>query len=220
MKFRAWLESKLRWSYILQYLIEVYYEFAICSVLNLMNYRLGFNPEGISSFFAAFTLFMTISIPLFWTQKLLNMRNTLKKRNTKREWGVLYEGLKINLNSTFLFQIVQLLRKLLWAMTYVFLKDYLVIQFMILSISSILMCAYMLSFRPFHSKKIMAQQLINELCIWLIQIVLISFSGINFSPQIKYDMGWMLIGLIVAVYSLNLLLLMFETVISLLYHFR
>ena len=63
--------------------------------------------------------------------------------------------------------------------------------------SSVAMLIYLMVVRPFNIAALNLVECFNEICILIEGYGLISLSGMNDDPNIKWDAGWALIALII-----------------------
>jgi hypothetical protein len=111
-----------------------------------------------------------------------------------------FEALVASIKSTFraasLYIVLFLLRRLVFALSLVFLTDWPLLQVNLLFLQSLSLLLYLLACRPFDDPVISAQELFNELCILGVTYPSLLFSGYLDDPLIEYQAGWYIVGVI------------------------
>jgi hypothetical protein len=98
-----------------------------------------------------------------------------------------------------------MLRRLLFAITSIYLTKYPLFQVYVIIFSSLANCCYILRYMPFDTPSLNYQEFFNEFCIYLTTYPCLLFTEISWDysgdtfkiNQLKYDQGWIIVCIVI-----------------------
>ena len=128
-------------------------------------------------------------------------------------FGSIYESLMRNSLFSLNFQTWFLLRRLLFAFTTIYLASCPFLQVTLLMLQSFLSLCYLIVYQPFDKWILNKVELFNEGTLYMVCYTMLMF--LLGSEGDNYDLGWLLIGLIVVNIGINVFIMVFVTSIKL-----
>jgi len=128
-------------------------------------------------------------------------------------FGSIYESLMRNSLFSLNFQTWFLLRRLLFALTTIYLASCPFLQVTLLMLQSFLSLCYLIVYQPFDKWILNKVELFNEGTLYMVCYPVLMF--LLGSEGDNYDLGWLLIGLIVVNIGINVFIMVFVTSIRL-----
>lgn len=142
-------------------------------------------------------------------------RNINELNSKKRHYGSLYADLRTHKLSTALYMVLFMLRRLLFAVSAVFLTRWPLVQVNLLFLQSLTVVLYLLHFRPFEDPIMNKLEIFNELCILLVTYPSLLFTGFVSEPLSQYYAGWLMIVFIILNILVNMLAVLYQGLCSL-----
>jgi hypothetical protein len=182
-------------------IFEGYLELMICCLIafNTQQQQIedGLNSSGIFAFFTCY--FVGISMvyfPISTAITFIRNRHRLEDDEFKEEYGFLFEDLKPNIASA-LYRHVFILRRLVYALTLVMLKDQPSVQLIIHGSISLLYTSYLLTVRPFNSRDENNKEIFNEVVLIILSDCYNAFLFADdlISFESKNCWGWVYISI-------------------------
>ena len=178
-------------------------EITLCCLINIYDFEKETSGDRASIFFAV-SFFVIQIVTLSFAIAIINLKRTkLTNPDFKARFGSLYEGLRLDSFWSFNFTMLNILRKLILAFSYVVLKDFLVLQLLVGINSSFFMLIYLIKVKPFIHQKTLKMELLNETCILLIQYYLLFLSDSRIQDTDRSFIGYLLIATGVANFLAN-----------------
>ena len=131
--------------------------------------------------------------------------------NTQKAYGAIYAYVKASKLSACMYQTLQLVRRIFYALSIVFLSANPGVQLMIQMYTSLLMMIYLQVVQPYQERIDNIFDLINEIFIFSVFLLLtVNAQGV-YSPDLRYSLGYLILSIIFLVILLNFGLFFFET---------
>ncbi|CAK71424.1 unnamed protein product (macronuclear) [Paramecium tetraurelia] len=122
-----------------------------------------------------------------------------KQRVTQNNYGAIYEGVKLEKNPfTYYFNIILLIKKMLFMMFLVMFYSMPYIQIGLVSLLNMAMAAYLIKVKPLEDKDELIKQVGSEMIIWLAELFIMGLAINEQSNQLeengKLNLGWFVIA--------------------------
>lgn len=141
-------------------------------------------------------------------------KHNLNDPTFNRKYQSLYENVDITKKTALAYNSINMLRKLLLAVMYVFLSEVITVQLLIGILSTLSMIIYLIQIEPFKDKRENWIQVFNEICIMSVLYVMYCFSELNLHPSTFFNLGWMPIFIILLNYSVNTYFILKDSIIK------
>ncbi len=141
-----------------------------------------------------------ISVCLFL---LMTGESGLKNSSIKAHFGSLYSGLDVEKQINAQFTTLFLLRRLIVGLTIAFFRTYYFVQLEILMMSSLFCLCFIFLFMPYKTWLNNVVEMLNECFVILTVYIMHGFSFFIPSRRVRYDIGWVYIGVVGVVFLLN-----------------
>jgi hypothetical protein len=114
-----------------------------------------------------------------------------------------------------------LLRRLLFAISIIFMNYIPMLQIFTLFVSSVATIIYLISYKPFDTPLLNRLEIFNELCLYLMSYPCMLFTDVSFedaagapfsSAYFKYNMGWIVVCGVLLNISVNMIIMLAMTV--------
>jgi len=96
-----------------------------------------------------------------------------------------------------------LLRRLIVGLTIAFFRTYYFVQLEILMVSSLFCLCFIILFRPYKTQLNNVVEMLNECFVICTVYIMHGFSFFIPSRRVRYDIGWVYIGVVGVVFLLN-----------------
>eukprot|EP00347_Sterkiella_histriomuscorum_P014104 403362154 len=140
-----------------------------------------------------FMIFITLFLPLFVLYIVQYKYNHLNNSEFKKKYDALFDKVRLNSRMSVLNTFYQMIRRLIFALSVVFLGDYQVFQIQILTLQSVIIIMFIVWVKPFDNVKLNNMEMFNELCILLCCYHMITFTNYLNDVDIQYNLGWTMI---------------------------
>jgi hypothetical protein len=127
-------------------------------------------------------------------------------------FGSTYSEIKTDSKAALLYNVIYMLRRLLFSLLAVVLDGSPVLQVQLLIFHCILMLIYNILVQPFEEPTLNHLEIFNELCIIGAAYHLFPFTDFLDNPDVQYEIGWSIIGITTFNIAANML---FMSVLSL-----
>jgi hypothetical protein len=127
----------------------------------------------------------------------------LKNSTIKTLFGSLCSGLDVEKQINAQFTTLFLLRRLIVGVTIAFFKTYYFVQLEILMVSSLFCLCFILLCMPYKTWLNNVVEMLNECFVILTVYIMHGFSFFIPSRRVRYDIGWVYIGVVGVVFLLN-----------------
>ena len=131
-----------------------------------------------------------------------------------------FDNLKLNKKGALAYHNVYCLRRTVVLLVVVFLTQSRISQIYIFLLTAFANVIYSSQIRPFNSKLLNMSELFNEVMVWLCSYPLFCFSQFVPDPEVEYDIGWILIALILALIVFNCTILLIGLIVEIKASFR
>lgn len=192
------LSLEYKYNFFVRLLLEVYLEVWVLSLLNLRYYKFETAFQGFSFAFS----FAMITI---WVWAIIWISLFLKKNHKKLKEGgleeiaaefiILFEDYKQKLMGL-IFNVIFFCRRILYAMTIIFLIDYPELQSVAFLILMAFVAIYHIVAKPYKSTSINAFSIFNEWMLWALGAVNFTFIKPIADKDKSLTIGWILIGIV------------------------
>ena len=122
---------------------------------------------------AIYLLFIPIGVTIFFRKNL----GKFSSDDFQQRFGSLYLNLKENVPNALTHTILYFIRRLIYAISLVFLGDYPALQNILFIISSLGLLTFQFRVQPMDDRQSQALEIFNEACICLIGSFLMPFSS-------------------------------------------
>ena len=119
----------------------------------------------------------------------------LRDQASVLKFGSTYSEIKTDSKAALLYNVIFMLRRLLFSLIAVVMDGSPVLQVQLLIFHCILMLIYNILVQPFEEPTLNYLEIFNELCIIVAAYHLIPFTDFLDDPEIKYEIGWSIIGI-------------------------
>jgi hypothetical protein len=134
--------------------------------MNVDNLEWNNSSDKFSSIFAIFTLSCIITFPfLAWFILWTRPSAVLKKEQSQIRFGSIYFELRVESKLALLYNVLYMLRRLLFAMLIIFFEDNTFAQIQLMAFHSILLIIYNILVKPFELPLLNSLEIFNECCI-------------------------------------------------------
>ncbi|TNV85547.1 hypothetical protein FGO68_gene9768 [Halteria grandinella] len=149
----------------------------------------------------------------------MKKRPRLNSKVSRRRFGSLYEGLKINRGrAPLVYNLILVIRRFLFSITTVLMSDHPTFQIQLFQLSSFLNLIYLIKIKPFDNKKLNRLEVFNELIVLGSSIHLLIFTDLLYTDGYSVQLinntakmgGYSLIALSTLQISINLVFLILE----------
>ncbi|CAD8157663.1 unnamed protein product [Paramecium pentaurelia] len=122
-----------------------------------------------------------------------------KQKVIQNNFQAIYEGVKLEKNPfTYYFNILLLIKKMLFMMFLVFFYSIPCIQIGLVSLLNMIMAVYLIKVKPLQDKDELIKQIGSEIIIWLAELFIMGFAINEQSNQLedngKLKLGWIVIA--------------------------
>ena len=164
----------------------------------MANFSFKTNLNRLSSFIAIGICIMSLILPLILYDVLITGRNHLQDPEFIARFGGVYslygeaKGEAPKPLSATLFDCFKLFRKLMFAISLVFIQNHPLVQISLIALTNIVYFSTLARLKPYKSKKMNKVYLVTELLFTLGTIFMIVFPlfGENLSINIYKHLGW------------------------------
>ena len=120
------------------------------------------------------------------------------------EWSVIFHEYKPRRMMFTLYQSIFMIRRLIYAMILVFMREYLFLQTSAIILLFTSLWAYQLIFRPFKVELYNVFMGINESAMVFLPWMFYPFTDVNVTESVSIRMGWAILGAIAVIIILNM----------------
>lgn len=214
------IKKRVFFNLYLRFGLEAYLELALASMLRFKNFNLDDRSAIFHSVFCLamiVVIFALLAFSLFFLQVRFK---DLAKKESKERYGALYLEIKTRERTALLHSFMFKLRRIIYATIVINWQDrnYFQIQTVIFKCSCFMI--YTGYVRPFESAMNNNLELINECLVIMCSYSLIMFSSMVFDAQTRYECGWYLIALVIFTISMNLVVILVQTISKSLKHIK
>ncbi|CAD8071405.1 unnamed protein product [Paramecium sonneborni] len=122
-----------------------------------------------------------------------------KQKVIQNNFGAIYEGIKLQKNPfTYYFNIILLIKKMLFMMFLVMFYSIPCIQIGLVSLLNMMMAVYLIKVRPLEDKDELIKQVGSELIIWIAEMFILGLAMNEQTNQLedngKLNLGWFVIA--------------------------
>ena len=149
----------------------------------------------------AYVTIYPISVCLFL---IMAGESGLNNSEIKAHIGILYSGLNVEKPMNAQFVTLFLLRRLIVGVAIAFFRTYYFLQLEILMVSSMFCLCFMLLCWPYKTLLNNLVEMLNECFVILTVYIMHGFSFFIPNRGVRYDIGWVYIGVVGIVFLLNM----------------
>ncbi len=149
----------------------------------------------------AYVTIYPISVCLFF---IMAGKSGLNNSEIKAHIGTLYSGLNVEKPMNAQFVTLFLLRRLIVGVAIAFFRTYYFLQLEILMVSSIICLCFMLLCWPYKTLLNNVVEIMNECFVIFTVYIMHGFSFFIPNRSVRYDIGWIYIGVVGVVFLLNM----------------
>ena len=203
-KIRKKLHRKIFWNGIIRFLIEAYFEIILVIGIQVtsLDKSVGvFVTSGVvvSLIFGATLSIVSLILPFFIMVYYPRKVDLWMSKEFKRKYGTVLFGLDRNPDPklknynrlwALLFQMILLVRRLIFVIAVIGAPDFLVMHLQLLFASSIISIIYLVGLWPFEKPRDTKMQVFNEVCSVFLLYHLMCFSAFVPDPMIRYNLGY------------------------------
>jgi hypothetical protein len=193
-------------------LIESFLVILINFMIHLTETYWGTAKDVFSSSFVVVGLMGAVLFSVLVWNFLRKNLEVLTHPRVYALWSSLYGTMTTQRLGPVLYILLFLVRRILFAATAVFLKDYGLLQLLCLQAQSLALLGYLIYFWPFVYLGLNFLEVFNEVCILSITYVSITFTGYHWdqTPEEFTRHGWWVVGIIAFNVAVNLLVVVWE----------
>jgi hypothetical protein len=193
----AKLKGKLHWNFVIRLVIEGYMGLVFSVYFNLKYAKCTFSFLGAwVNYFYAIAFAALIGLAPFFVVGFYSFNfSKLGEKEFSDKFGSVYEGLNTNSRSVIAFTTIFLIRRALFALLTVLLHKYVIIQLILTIELTMVMVCYMLHLKPFEEKLMNRLEAMNDTVTLLLVDLMFMFTPIVDSNLLKYNLGFLFIGL-------------------------
>ena len=114
--------------------------------------------------------------------------------------------------SAVLYNAIFVLRRLSISLVLVFATDYAFLQIIFVIVQNLFTLSYLLTVRPFATKFQNYLEIFNETCVLATTYFILLFSDLIADIKIRYNLGWVMIGIVVFNILVNMVIMLIQTV--------
>lgn len=164
---------------------------------------------------AIIILSLIVAMPFFVWALLWYRFDKLKEAQSKIAYGSTYMELRYNNKFALLYNVVYMLRRLVFTAVANFLGNSPTLQVQLIVMHSVIVLMYIKLARPFESPLVNFMEVFNEFCILIAACHLFCFTEYLGDPNMQYKMGFSMIGVTVLNIVCNMLVMIVCTGIQL-----
>lgn len=169
------------------------------------------------SFSISYTSFFVILVflPLVSIYIILQPLERLSDEIFKKRWGQIYQNMydkRRDLSPRFFYLIFVLRRVLFIFMSFMLQKEAVIYQILIVEFINIFMLIYTGYFKPVYGTFENRLEIFNEFQVCICTLMVIQFTDWVDSPEVQYEIGWYLCGLILLQVLINQIIIIYYSV--------
>ena len=188
-KFHDFLKQKLIFSFIIQTFISTFMEILIAGYLNLRAQIFSKNGEVLGVHFAYFSLGVSLVVlPALYTMVITRPIMELQNPQFYQTWGSFYAESKLTSRWNLLFNGISLLRRLQFVFFVIFISTP-SLQIIGIIVTNYFIICYQAIIKPLKSVGSNRLELFNEYLIFIMTVLLTTFTDYVGTNQQKYDLG-------------------------------
>jgi len=192
-RIKAWLH----WNFVIRFILEGTFDISFCCFL---TFSYGKFTSKIGSWFNyASTTILGVCVALmpgFFLIFYLKNFDRLGDYFFEKKFGATYEGLKTDQKTVLAYPIYFIVRRVTFVATCLFLYKYVLIQIILLIVTTMAAVCYLLHFSPFDEPLIGRLEVMNECFTLCLLFLLFCFTPIMPRVQDQYTIGYFfLVGL-------------------------
>lgn len=171
-------------------------------------------------------MWLQVSFPIGIWALLWSKYGALVESDINHTYGSSYFQIRTNSKAALLYNVLFMLRRLVYAATAVFLAKYPPLQALILILQSLIHILYVVSVRPFEEMSLNLMELFNEATVLLATyhaMALTEMLPTDSASEIidsQYKVGWSLITLVGINMIANLVVMIYQTALQAKQHIR
>ncbi|CDW90296.1 UNKNOWN [Stylonychia lemnae] len=208
-KAYEFLKSRLFFSALLRPILKGYLKFCIASFIAIKSFMSG-SQDILESIISAIMAIALILCPFVFVRFLKVYKRQLNSENFKQKFGTLYMNLDTKSFISLLNLLSYLLRRLIMAISIVYLNDYPGFQAMTQVLISQGVLIYFVYAKPFTELQQNIFEFYNEISLLVIGYFLLPLSTLELTPQFRENTGWAIIAICMTNLTVNYMSLVFS----------
>lgn len=194
--FKAYIDRKLKWNFVIRLVIEAYLELAFSVYFNLKYTGCNFNYIGswVNYFFACLFAALIVAAPFFILGFYHYHFIAFSEEEFEEKYGSVYEGLKREKRSVIVYMTYFVIRRGTFAITSVFLYEYVVLQIESAMIITLLAACYIAVYQPFEEDLLNRLEVMTECFTLLLLAVVFAFTDMFDDTSFQYLIGFVFVG--------------------------
>ena len=121
----------------------------------------------------------------------------------KSRFGTIFENLGLKNRFQLALSLLYGIRRVMLSVIAIYLQKYSGLQIMIITYMNLFFCIYVTHFKPYKSLKDNKIACFNESVIYLLSILMSSFTDFDPSPERQYNIGWAFIIVCIICFIVN-----------------
>ncbi|CAD8148104.1 unnamed protein product [Paramecium pentaurelia] len=185
---------------VIRTFMAVAFDYNLALFLQLKDFDLN-DPILFTSFLFCLIAFVIEIVFIFMAINFMSKPSFVFKQKVSLDnFGAIYEGIKLDKNPfTYYFNIILLIKKMLFMMCLVMFYSSPCLQVGLVSILNIVFALYLIKIQPLEDKDELFKQIGSEILIWLAEILILGFAINEQSKSLNEDsqlvIGWCVIAL-------------------------
>ena len=209
MRFYQFLKNELIFSFLLRLLFVSYLPLGFSSFIQLSRPSSAHLCSLVSTYII---LALLLAYPVIILILILKKN---KDQDFFKAYGSLCEEIRFEHKLALLFNLLFLLRRVVFILTVTLLVDYPVLQLQVFMLMSLLMLIYLVHVKPFTEQSCNRLECFNELTILAVGTCLPMFTDIDRPSGVSTVYGWLVLGIIVLNFLVNSLTITVAAVVLL-----
>lgn len=166
---------------------------------------IGSTERAVNASLYCLVLAFVITYPLLVCFFFLFVgKKGLEHKVTRRYFSALYSGIDLSYALNTQYVTLFLLRRFAIGLAIAFLRPYLFTQLLVFQVTSMVVLTTVVSLRPYESRLKNVVEIANECLVILTVYMMYGFSHYIPSKEYRYKLGWVYIGIVAAVFVINI----------------
>ena len=189
-KLSKWLNKKYKWNFFIRQQLEVFFDVIFCCYFNVYYGAITAAdvkeltwPEMINFSISLYFVLSCLLLPLIlFTFYWLNFEH-LEDQEFEEKYGSAYEGLTKHKKSAVIYPTYFTIRRLIFMIAVVFCSDFVLLQLLLCSYSTMFNTCYVFINFPFEKYRDNLLEVFNDLTFLILIEVCRNFTNINLNPD-------------------------------------
>jgi len=189
--------------------MECYLELCLCAFVGIYGISSENGSYVFSSIYTIAMMLLAITIPTYLCFFVVRRTKYLSDESYLQKYISLFEMLKVERPAHTAFVFLFVLRRLFFTLLAIYFKSFGMSLFFL---QSVMMGAYLIYFKPFHTRKANYIETFNEETVTAVGLLFMMCDQNLSDPDIKYVIGWAIIGAVLTNILVNNVIVMIESI--------